>query len=163
MSPAQRSATRIAIALLMLTTRQAPAQGLASGSGASLAVATPTEAQYDAGASGPTGNYAITTTCTGAGPSGCRLFLQYNTNPQGQQVGIEYAIVSLSVRCLGAVANANAWFPVNPATVVLSTVKSRTCNASFRFRVSPLAYNLYLSPAPGGAYRQRVRFVFTRP
>jgi hypothetical protein len=76
---------------------------------------------------------------------------------------MEYAIVSLSANCQGAVANANSWFALNPATVVLSTRKNKACNASFRFRVSPLAYNLYVSPAPGGAYKQQVRFVFTRP
>jgi hypothetical protein len=76
---------------------------------------------------------------------------------------MEYAIVSLTGRCDGAVANANTWLAVNPASVVLSTTKNQACSASFRFRVSPLAYNLYVSPAPGGSYKQQVRFVFTRP
>jgi hypothetical protein len=163
MTTARRSARRIAFAFLTLVTRQAHTQTLTSASGASLTVTTPSEAEYDALASSPTGSYAIATTCTGSGPADCRLFLQYGSNPQGQQVGMEYAIVSLTANCQGAVANANTWFAVNPATVVLSTQKNRTCNASFRFRVSPLAYNLYVSPAPGGAYKQQVRFVFTRP
>ena len=163
MTTAQRSATRIAFAFLALVTRQAHAQTLTSASGASLAVATPTETEYDALASSATGNYSISTTCTGTGAADCRLFLQYGSNPQGQQVGMEYAIVSLSAKCQGAVANANSWFAVNPASVVLATQKNGDCNATFRFRVSPLAYNLYVSPAPGGAYKQQVRFVFTRP
>jgi hypothetical protein len=163
MIPAPRSARRIAFAFLALVTRQAHSQTLTSASGASLSVSAPTEAEYDALASSGTGNYAIATTCTGTGPADCRLFLQYGSNPQGQLVGMEYAIVSLSANCQGAVANANSWFAVNPATVVLSTQKNRTCNASFRFRVSPLAYNLYVSPAPGGAFKQQVRFLFTRP
>lgn len=163
MNLARRSATRIACVLLTLVTRQAHTQTLTSASGASLSVTTPTEAEYDAFASSATGNYAIATTCSGTGSADCRLFLQYGSNPQGQQVGIEYAIISLTAGCSGAVANANTWLAVNPAAVVLWTNKNQECNATFRFRVSPLAYNLYTSPAPGGSYKQQVRFVFTRP
>jgi hypothetical protein len=149
--------------LVALVTRQAHTQTLTSASGASLSISAPTESEYDALASSGTGNYAISTTCTGTGSADCRLFLQYGSNPQGQQVDMEYAIVSLTGRCDGAVANANTWLAVNPASVVLSTTKNQACSASFRFRVSPLAYNLYVSPAPGGSYKQQVRFVFTRP
>ena len=163
MNVARRSATRIACVLLTLVTRQAHTQTLTSASGASLSVAAPTEAEYDALASGATGNYAISTTCTGTGSADCRLFLQYGSNPQGQQVAMEYAIISLSNGCSGTVANANTWLAVNPASVVLFTNKNQECNATFRFRVRPLSYNLYVSPAPGGAYKQQVRFVFTRP
>jgi len=140
-------------------------QSLSSSTGASLSIAAPTEARYDAGASDPSGNYTITTTCTGTTSAGCRLFLRYGSNSQGQQVGMEYAVVSVSsADCGGAVANPNAWAPVQPASVVLSTEKNRTCVATFQFRVSPLAWILYQSPGPpGGSYRQRVDFVLTRP
>jgi hypothetical protein len=149
-----------------LAAAPARAQGLASASGASLSIATPGEAEYDAGASGPSGNYTITTTCTGTSGAGCRLFLQYGSNPQGLQLDMEYAIVSLgSADCAGAMANANAWLPVQPSSVVLSTAKSRTCVATFRFRVSPLSYAVHVSSPgpPGGTYVQNVTFLFTRP
>ena len=144
----------------------ARAQGLNSASGASLSIATPGEAEYDAGASGASGNYTITTTCTGTTSAGCRLFLQYGSNPQGLQLDMEYAVVSLgSTDCADAVANANAWLPVQPASVVLSTAKNKTCVATFRFRVSPLSYAVHVSVPgpPGGTYMQNVTFVFTRP
>lgn len=158
-----RSARRIVSACLLLVARESFGQDLSSTSGASLSITTPTEADYDAGASLPTANYGITTSCTGTLSAGCRLFIQYGANPQGQQVDLEYAILSLTADCLGAVANANAWYAVNPATTVLSTNKNKTCVAAFRFRVGPLSYALYTSPAPNGAYRQQARFVLTRP
>ena len=154
------------VATVFMTTATVRAQGLASASGASLSIATPGETEYDAGASGPTGNYTITTSCTGTTGAGCRLFLQYGSNPQGLQLDTEYAIVSLgSVDCLGAVANANSWFPVQATAVVLSTAKNKSCVATFRFRVSPLSYAVHVaSPGPpGGTYMQRIAFVFTRP
>jgi hypothetical protein len=139
-------------------------QGLSSASGASLAIAPLTESHYDAGVSDPTANYALTTTCTGPTSAGCRLFIQYGTNSQGQQVGMEYAIVSLTADCNGAVANPNVWTAVQPTLTVLSTAKNRSCVASFRFRASPLAWNVYVAPGPSaGAYRQQVKFVLTRP
>jgi hypothetical protein len=144
----------------------ARAQGLISASGASLSIATPGETQYDAGASGASGNYTITTSCIGTGSAGCRLFLQYGSNPQGLQLDMEYAVVSLgSADCAGAVANANAWLTVQPTSVVLSTAKNRVCVATFRFRVSPLSYAVHVSSPgpPGGTYMQNVIFVFTRP
>jgi len=150
----------------VLAAAPARAQGLSSASSASLSIATPGETQYDAGASGASGNYTITTTCTGTGGAGCRLFLQYGSNPQGLQLDTEYAVVSLgSADCTGAVANANAWLPVQPAAVVLSTAKNKTCVATFRFRVSPLSYAVHVSSPgpPGGTYVQNVIFVFTRP
>lgn len=142
------------------------AQSLSSASGASLSTSTPGETEYDAGASGASGNYTITTTCTGTSNAGCRLFLQYGSNPQGLQLDMEYAIVSLgSVDCENAVANANSWLPVQPTSVVLSTAKNRSCVATFRFRVSPLSYAVHVSSPgpPGGTYVQNVIFVFTRP
>lgn len=154
---------RIALTCLLLPLSGIQGQQITSNGGASLSVAAPGETEYDAGASGPTGNYRIMARCTGTGPAGCRLFLQYGGNSQGQQMGIEYAIVSASGQCDGVVASANVWYPLNPTTVVLSTAANRLCNAAFRFRVSPLAWSLYPAPAPGGAYRQQVRFVFTRP
>ena len=154
-----------AACLAATVTLDAGAQGLSSSSGAALSIAAPSESQYDAGASDPSGNYTIITTCTGTTSAGCRLFLQYGSNPQGQQVGMEYAVVSIgSADCGGVVANSNAWMPVQPASVVLSTAKNRTCVATFRFRVSPLSWTLYQSPGPpGGSYKQRVDFVLTRP
>ncbi len=143
-----------------------PAQTLVSLSGAALAVSAPTEAQYDAGGpSSSTSTYTVTTTCTGSKASGCRLFLQFGSNSQGQQVDVQWAVTSLSSnQCRGATANPNAWFDVVPTAVVLSTRKNRTCTATFIFRVNPLSYSTYQSPGPsGGAYRQQVRFVFTRP
>jgi hypothetical protein len=142
------------------------AQGLSSASGASLSIATPGETEYDAGASGASANYTITTSCTGTTSAGCRLFLQYGSNPQGLQLDLEYAVVSLgSTDCADALANANAWLPVQPSSVVLSTAKNRTCVATFRFRVSPLSYAVHVSSPgpPGGTYMQNVVFVFTRP
>jgi hypothetical protein len=143
----------------------AGAQILSASTGAALSIPEPTEARYDAGASDPSGNYTIITTCTGTGSAGCRLFLQYGSNPQGQQVGMEYAVVSIGpASCGGVVANPNAWSPVQSASVVLSTAKNATCVATFRFRVSPLSWSLYQSPGPpGGSYKQRVDFVLTRP
>ena len=160
---ARRPAWRIATIILLFAARESSGQGLTSASGASLSIVTPTEADYDAGASLPTANYAITTSCTGTLSAGCRLFIQYGSNPQGQQVDLEYAILSLTADCLGAVANANTWYAVNPATTVLSTNKNKTCVAAFSFRVGPLSYALHTSPAPNGAYRQQARFVLTRP
>jgi hypothetical protein len=141
------------------------AQVLASASTAALAVAAPDETAYDAGASNPTGNYTIATTCTGSGVSGCRLFLQYGTNSQGQQVDMQYAVVSLgSADCQGAVADPTLWLAMQPTSVVLSTAKNKSCVATFRFRVSPLSWSAYQSPGPpGGNYRQQVNFVLTRP
>ena len=120
---ARRPAWRIATIILLFAARESSGQGLSSASGASLSIVTPTEVDYDAGASLPTANYGITTSCTGTTGAGCRLFIQYGTNPQGQQVDLEYAILSLTVDCLGAVANANTWYAVNPATTVISTNK----------------------------------------
>ena len=163
MSRARRPAWRIATVCLLLAARESSGQGLTSASGASLSIVTPTESDYDAGASLPTANYGITTSCTGTTGAGCRLFIQYGTNPQGQQVDLEYAILSLTVDCLGAVANANTWYAVNPATTVISTGKNKTCVAALSFRVSPLSYAVHTSPAPNGSYRQQARFVLTRP
>ncbi|HEY5547869.1 MAG TPA: hypothetical protein VIK50_17575 [Gemmatimonadaceae bacterium] len=164
MIPARRSVRRIAILCLVLTAGEARGQGLSSSSGAALAITTPTETEYDAGASNPTGNYAITTTCTGPTSAGCRLFIQYGSNPQGQQVGLQYAIVSLTADCENAVANPNSWTDVQATLVVITTRKNRSCVAAFRFRVSPLAYDVYQSPGPpGGTYRQQAAFVLTRP
>ena len=162
---AARVARFMAACLAATVSFDAGAQSLGSPTGAALSIAAPTEAQYDAGASDPSGNYTITTTCSGPTGAGCRLFLQYGSNPQGQQVGMEYAVVSIgSASCSGVVANPNAWMPVQPASVVLSTAKSATCVATFRFRVSPLSWSLYQSPGPpGGSYKQRVDFVLTRP
>jgi hypothetical protein len=163
MIPARAAAAFVTVGLLAA---RVDAQGLASASGASLSIATPGEAEYDAGASGASGNYTITTSCTGPTSAGCRLFLQYGTNPQGLQLATEYAVVSLSsADCIGAVADANAWAPVQPTAVVLSTAKNRTCVATFRFRVSPLSYAVHVSSPgpPGGTYRQNITFVFTRP
>ena len=165
MSPRRRSAPRIALICVLLPAPVAPgvAQEISSNSSASLSVAAPTDAEYDAGASGATGTYRIQARCRDTGAAGCRLFLQYGSNAQGQQLGIEYAIVSVSGQCAGAVASPTVWYAVNPASSVLSTAANRSCIAAFRFRVSPLAWNLYPAPAPGGAYRQQVRFVFTSP
>lgn len=160
---ARRPARRIATVCLLLAARESSGQALSSTSGASLSITTPTEADYDAGASLPTASYSITTSCTGTLSAGCRLFIQYGANPQGQQVDLEYAILAVTADCLGAVANANTWYAVNPATTVLSTNKNRTCVAAFSFRVGPLSYALHTSPAPNGAYRQQARFVLTRP
>ena len=155
----------LAASLLIIRTHIAGAQGLASASGASLSVSTPTESDYDAGASGNTGSYAITTACSGTGGAGCRLFIQYGTNSQGQQMDMQYAVVSLSsVDCVGAVASPSTWITVQPTTAVLSTVKNKSCVATFRFRVSPISYSLYQSPGPpSGNYRQQLTFAFTRP
>ena len=155
----------LAASLLITCSEAVAAQSLASASGASLTVAAPAESDYDAGVSANSGSYAITTTCTGTGGAGCRLFLQYGTNSQGQQMDMQYAVVSLSsVDCGGAVASASTWITVQPSSVVLSTAKSKSCVATFRFRVSPISYSLFQSPGPpGGNYRQRLNFVFTRP
>lgn len=144
---------------------EVPAQALTSTSGAALTIAAPTEADYDAGLSDASGNYTIRTTCTGGGGAGCRLFIQYGSNSQGQQVGMQYAIVSLSSsQCQNAIANPDTWYAVQSTSVVLSTIKGQTCTATFRFRVSPLTYVLYQSPGPSaGNYRQRLAFRFTRP
>ena len=154
-----------AASLLIFSSQATGAQILVSVSAASLSVAAPTETDYDAGVSGNTGNYAITTTCTGTGPAGCRLFLQYGTNSQGQQMDMQYAVVSLSsADCVGAVAAPSTWITVQPTTTVLSTAKNKSCIATFRFRVSPISYSLYQSPGPpSGDYRQKLNFVFTRP
>jgi hypothetical protein len=162
----RRVARLLTVAGLALTAvRGVRAQTLTSVTSPALLLAAPNEVQYDAGASLPTPDYAIATTCTGTGPEGCRLFLQYGSNPQGQQVDMEYAIVALGTRdCDNAVANPGAWYPVQPTAVVLTTRKNRRCVATFRFRVSPLAWTTYQSPGPpGGAWAQRVNFLFTRP
>jgi hypothetical protein len=162
---ARGAAIALAASLLVTNGQAIAAQSLASASGASFSVAAPTESDYDAGVSASSGSYAVTTTCTGTGGAGCRLFLQYGTNSQGQQVDMQYAVVSLSsVDCAGAVASPSTWITVQPASVVLSTAKSKSCVATFRFRVSPISYSLFQSPGPpGGNYRQRLNFVFTRP
>jgi hypothetical protein len=164
MNLALRSAGRIAFVGLGLLGRAVDGQSLSSSSGASLAIATLTENHYDAGVSDPTTGYTLTTTCTGPTSAGCRLFIQYGANSQGQQVGMEYAVVSLTADCDGAVANPDVWIAVQPTLTVLSTDKNKSCVASFRFRASPLAWDVYLAPGPsGGAYRQQVKFVLTRP
>jgi hypothetical protein len=77
---------------------------------------------------------------------------------------MEYAIVSLTTDCAGAVANPNVWTTVQPTLEVFSTDKNKTCLAAFRFRASPIAWNVYQSPGPPGSiYRQQVKFVLTRP
>jgi hypothetical protein len=143
------------------------AQRLSSASGASLSVSAPTEAQYDAGGpSGSTQAYTITTRCTGSGSAGCRLFIQYGSNPQGQQVSMQWALAARSSasQCNNAVANAGAWFDVVPTTVALATDRNENCTATFIFRVNPLAYATYQSPGPvAGAYKQRLNFLLTRP
>lgn len=144
----------------------ARAQALASVSSAALAVAAPTEAQYDAGGpTGSTGSYTITTTCTGPGPNNCRLFLQYGTNSQGQQVGTQWALTSATpaAACTNLPA-LNVFQDVVAATVVLTAIKNMNCIATFVFRVNPLSYTTYQSPGPvSGAYKQQVKFVLTRP
>ena len=160
-----RGAATLAASLLIITAHNAGAQSLASASGASLSISAPTESDYDAGVSGNTGSYAITTTCSGTGGAGCRLFIQYGTNSQGQQMDMQYAVVSLSsTDCVGAVASPSTWITVQPTTAVLSTLKNKSCVATFRFRVSPISYSLYQSPGPpSGTYRQQLTFAFTRP
>ncbi|NUQ11734.1 MAG: hypothetical protein HUU26_05295 [Gemmatimonadaceae bacterium] len=157
--------TPLAMAAVSFAGTALDAQSLTSSSGASLSIAAPTESAYDAGVSGPSGNYSVRTTCTGGGGAGCRLFIQYGSDSQGQQVGMEYAVVALSSSaCAGAVANPNTWYPVQPTVVVLSTAKFATCTATFRFRVSPLTWVLYQSPGPSaGSYRQRLAIRLTRP
>lgn len=148
-----------------LAVAPARAQTLYSVSTPALAIATPSESDYDAGVSDPSPNYTVITSCTGRTSAGCRLFLQYGGNGQAQQVDMQYAIVSLgSGDCQGAAANPNAWFAVHPNAVVLTTRKNRVCVATFRFRVNPLAWSTITSPGPpGGGYRQQVGFVLTRP
>ena len=160
-----RHAAALVAAVCVIDAHAASAQVLVSVSSAALAVAAPDEAAYDAGASSATGDYSIATTCTGTGGAGCRLFLQYGTNSQGQQVDMQYAVVSLSsADCLGAVANPTLWLTVQPTSVVLSTAKNKSCVAIFRFRVSPLSWSVYQSPGPpGGTYKQQINFVLTRP
>ena len=165
MNHARRVAIILAASLLIVEGRATIAQTMVSASGAALSISAPVESDYDAGVSASTGTYAITTTCTGTGSAGCRLFLQYGTNSQGQQMDMQYAVVSLSSSdCAGAVANPSTWITVQPATAVLSTAKNKTCVATFRFRVSPMSWSLYQSPGPpGGSYRQQLNFAFTRP
>lgn len=144
--------------------REAGAQSIYTLSTASLDIAAPREAQYDAGASDASDDFFIVTTCTGSRNHGCRLFLQYGSNSQGQQVGMEYAVVTAGNDCDNVSANPNAWFPVQPTAVVLTTRKNRICTATFRFRVRTLDYASYVSPGPAaGAYQQRINFQFTRP
>ena len=69
MSRVRRPAWRIATVCLLLAARESSGQGLTSASGASLSIVTPTESDYDAGASLPTANYGITTSCTGTIPA----------------------------------------------------------------------------------------------
>jgi hypothetical protein len=77
----------LAVATLALgATRGARAQTLASVTNPALPIPAPNESQYDAGASLPTSDYIVATTCRGTGPEGCRLFFQYGSNSQGQQV-----------------------------------------------------------------------------
>lgn len=160
----RRSTCRIALLGTALLGAAANAQGLASSSGASLAIATLTESNYSGGTSDPTASYSLTTTCTGTTSAGCRLFIQYGTNSQGQQVDMEYAVVSASADCTGVVANPNVWAAVQPAVAVLSTVKNKSCLAAFRLRAAPVTWSAYQSPGPAGnTYRQQVKFVFTRP
>lgn len=165
MNHARGAATLFATSLLIFISDSGGAQSLASASGASLTVSAPTESDYDAGVSGNTGSYSITTACLGFGGAGCSLFLQYGTNSQGQQMDMQYAVVSLSsTDCAGAVASPSTWITVQPTATVLSTAKNKICVATFRFRVSPISYSLYQSPGPpSGNYRQQLNFVFTRP
>ena len=154
----------LAFVLLLGAARSVQGQGLSSASGAALSVATLTEAQYDAGGpSGQTAGYTITTSCTGTGSSGCRLFIQYGSNSQGQQLGMQWALSSATAPCLGT-PTLDVFTDVTPAAVVLSTNKNQTCVATFRFRVNPLAYTMYIAPGPvGGDYKQQVTLVLTRP
>ena len=164
MTRTRRSTGRIALLGLGMLARIANGQGLASSSGASLAIATLAESHYTAGTSDPTASYSLTTTCTGSTSAGCRLFIQYGTNSQGQQVDMQYAVASASADCTGVVANPNVWSTVQPAVSVLSTAKNKSCVAAFRFRVAPVTWSAYQSPGPAGStYRQQVKFVFTRP
>ena len=165
MNHARGAASLFAASFLIISGHSVAAQTLASASGASLAVAAPGETDYDAGVSASTAGYAITTTCLGSGSAGCRLFLQYGTNSQGQQMNMQYAVVSLSsTDCVGAVASPSTWITVQPTAAVLSTAKNKSCVATLRFRVSPISYSLFQAPGPpGGNYRQRLNLVFTRP
>ena len=165
MNGTRGSAMIVVAAVLMFHARTLHGQTLTSTSGASLAIAAPSESEYDAGASLGSGNYTISTTCTGTGSADCRLFFQYGTNSQGQQVDMQYAVVALSSNdCRGAVASPTTWIAVQSTLVVLSTNKNQSCVATFQFRVSPLTWSQYPFPGPGsGTYRQRINFVFTRP
>lgn len=165
MNGTRGSAMIVVAAVLTIHAQTLHAQTLTSSSGASLSIAAPNELAYDASASAGSGSYTISTTCAGTGSADCRLFLQYGANSQGQQVDMEYAVVSLgSADCIGAVASPSTWIAVQPTSVVLSTNKNKSCVATFQFRVSPLTWSLYPSPGPGsGTYRQRINFVFTRP
>jgi hypothetical protein len=163
---ARLAAAAFVVIVEMGTPARARAQALVSVSSTALAVAAPTEAQYDAGGpSGSTGSYTITTTCTGTGPADCRLFIQYGTNPQGQQMGMQWALTSATPagQCQNLPA-LNVFQDVVAATVVLTTNKNQNCVATFVFRVNPLSYATYQSPGPvSGAYKQQIQFVLTRP
>jgi hypothetical protein len=151
------------LAVLVLAPRKLHAQLLTSLSNPALAIVTPTETHYDAGASASTASYTIVTTCIGLG-GGCRLFVQYGTNSQGQQVDTKWALTSApSAQCRNLPA-LNVFNDVVPTNVVLTTLANEICTATFVLRVSPLSYATYTSPGPAsGAYVQQVKFVFTRP
>jgi hypothetical protein len=149
--------------LLGIAVSSARAQGLSSSSSPSLSVTAPTEAQYDAGGpSGTTGNFVIATTCTGSGNNGCRLFITYGSNPQGQQVTVQWRLTSATGQC--GSPTLNVFQDIAPTTPVISNNKNDNCTATFSFRVNPLSYTTYQAPGPtSGAYVQNVSFTFTRP
>jgi hypothetical protein len=150
--------------LALVASRGASAQTLSSVTNPALPIPAPNETQYDAGASLPSPDYSIATTCRVSGPEGCRLFFQYGSNSQGMQLDLEYAVVALgSDDCEDAVANPGTWYPVQPTAVVLTTRKNQDCIATFRFRASPISYSSHQSPGPPGGWGQRVNFMFTRP
>lgn len=153
--------------LLVPDAVRAEAQTL-SHSTSALSIAAPTAAQYDAASPGnvtsASGSYTLNTTCTGGGGNGCRLFIGYGTNAQGQQLAIQWQMTSRTSLCSSAVA-LNTWQDITTG-VVLSTNKNDACTATFQLRVKDLAYNVHQAPGrlnTTNPYQQNVTFTFTRP
>lgn len=163
------NSVRRPLLLVMVTLASLPvvggAQGLVSASSAALSITAPTETDYDAGSSASSPTYTVTTSCTGTGSSGCRLFIQYGSNSQGQQLYTQWALISATPasRCKN-LPPLNVFTDVVPTNVILATKVGDVCSATFALRVSPLSYSRETSPGPvGGAYKQQLRFVLTRP
>lgn len=162
---------RLISVLLMLhcmVPRGSAAQTLALVGGfvTSIAVPSPTAAQYDAVSpanvtvKNTAPDFKLTSTCLGLGLSGCRIFVLRGSAGQAVILDVQYQVVT-AVGCTGLVANTAIWTDVPVGlTQIASTAKSGICAAEFAFRVKNLSYSVQQAPA---TYLQGVTFNISRP
>jgi len=134
-------------------------------------VPAPTEAQYDAGSPNnvtaqTTTTVVFSTTCTGPGPNGCRLFIALGSNPQWFPLDIQWQLVSTTGggTCVSQVT-LGTWQDITASTI-FTTKKNDVCSIIILFQVKNLSYSVDQAPGRNGSanpYQQQVVFTLTRP